>query len=139
MAKRWCAGIVAAAAVVAAVQAGAPVGEQAGSRSPWPSPRTPWGDPDLQGLWTYEVEIPLQRPARYGDRESLTEDERAALDKERATILGRTADGVRRYAHGHERAAEPRVRAHQLLLRAQRAPPLRVLGRSPLHRRDPLR
>jgi hypothetical protein len=63
---------------------------------------TPWGEPDLQGLWTYEVEIPLQRPARYGDREFLTEDEMAALDKERAEILGRTAQGVRRYERGTE-------------------------------------
>jgi hypothetical protein len=63
---------------------------------------TPWGDPDLQGLWTYEVEVPLQRPARYGDREFLTDEERAALDKERAAILGRTAEGVRRYERGTE-------------------------------------
>ena len=67
-----------------------------------PALQTPWGEPDLQGLWTYEVEMPLQRPARYGDREFLTEEERTALDKERADILGRTAQGVRRYERGTE-------------------------------------
>ncbi|MGH7342101.1 MAG: hypothetical protein ACREKH_16545, partial [Candidatus Rokuibacteriota bacterium] len=64
--------------------------------------QTPWGEPDLQGLWTYEVEIPLQRPASLGDKETLTDDERATLDKERAEILGRTAQGVRRYERGSE-------------------------------------
>jgi hypothetical protein len=64
--------------------------------------QTPWGEPDLQGLWTYEVEIPLQRPASLGNKETLTEEERAALDKERAEILGRTAQGVRRYERGTE-------------------------------------
>ena len=52
-------------------------------------PRTPWGEPDLQGIWTNEFDTPLQRPTRYGTREFLTEAERQALDEERATLLGR--------------------------------------------------
>lgn len=67
-----------------------------------PALGTPWGDPDLQGLWTYEEEIPLQRPASFGNREFLTEEEQKAIDKERAEILGRTAEGVRRYERGTE-------------------------------------
>jgi hypothetical protein len=35
-------------------------------------PRTPWGDPDLQGLWPGSVNIPLQRPASMGTRSTLT-------------------------------------------------------------------
>src|SRR5688500_12358253 len=58
------------------------------------APQTPWGEPDLQGLWSYDLEVPLQRPARYGNREFFTEEERAALDKERAEILG---ESDRRY------------------------------------------
>ena len=27
-------------------------------------PKTPWGDPDLQGLWPGSVNIPLQRARR---------------------------------------------------------------------------
>ena len=27
-------------------------------------PRTPWGEPDLQGIWTNEYDTPLQRPAQ---------------------------------------------------------------------------
>jgi hypothetical protein len=51
--------------------------------------RTPWGDPDLQGIWTNEFDTPLQRAARYGTREFFTEEERTALDKERLALLGR--------------------------------------------------
>jgi hypothetical protein len=50
---------------------------------------TPWGEPDLQGIWTTEFDTPLQRAARFGTREFYTEEERAALDKERAELLGR--------------------------------------------------
>ena len=38
-------------------------------------PKTPWGDPDLQGLWPGSVNIPLQRPASMGTRATLTEKE----------------------------------------------------------------
>jgi hypothetical protein len=50
--------------------------------------RTPWGEPDLQGIWTNNYDTPLERPARYKDREFFTEEERAAIDNERARILG---------------------------------------------------
>lgn len=39
------------------------------------TPRTEWGQPDLQGVWNFTTDIPFQRPARYGDREFLTPDE----------------------------------------------------------------
>ena len=50
--------------------------------------RTTWGDPDLQGIWTTNYDTPLERPARYADREFFTEEERAAIDSERARLLG---------------------------------------------------
>ena len=43
-------------------------------------PKTPWGDPDLQGLWPGSVNIPLQRPENMGDRDTLTEQEVKARD-----------------------------------------------------------
>ena len=52
-------------------------------------PRTAWGEPDLQGIWTNEFDVPLQRAARYGNREFLTDEERAEVDKQRAALLGR--------------------------------------------------
>src|SRR5512145_2043327 len=41
--------------------------------------RTPWGDLDLQGEWTSEGEygVPLERPAEFGTREFLTDEEYA--------------------------------------------------------------
>ena len=50
------------------------------------SPRTPWGEPDLQGIWNDRFQAPLQRPAQYAGRELLTDEEVAALDKQRAAI-----------------------------------------------------
>ena len=40
-------------------------------------PKTPWGDPDLQGFWPgVEMQgVPLQRPARFGTRNVLTDEE----------------------------------------------------------------
>jgi len=42
------------------------------------SPRTAWGDPDLNGTWSYASLTPLQRPASMGDREFYTAEEAAA-------------------------------------------------------------
>ena len=41
---------------------------------------TPWGDPDLQGIWTHGTITPLERPEEYAGRELLTEEEVAALN-----------------------------------------------------------
>ena len=69
------------------------------------SPRTPWGEPDLQGIWTEEFDIPLERPERYGNREFLTDEEYAEIDQRRAAALNsqRQADGDRRNERGSER------------------------------------
>jgi hypothetical protein len=48
--------------------------------------KLPWGEPDLQGIWTDEYQIPLQRPAKYAGKEFFTDEERAALDAQRAKI-----------------------------------------------------
>jgi hypothetical protein len=41
------------------------------------TPRTPWGDPDLQGIWTSTdmVGVPLERAEEYGTRNVLTDEE----------------------------------------------------------------
>jgi len=45
-------------------------------------PRTPWGDPDLQGIWpgTHLVGVPMQRPEALGARNVLTDEEFAARE-----------------------------------------------------------
>ena len=51
-----------------------------------PAPKTPWGEPDLQGIWTDIYETPLQRSPKYAGKEFFTDEERAALDGQRAAI-----------------------------------------------------
>jgi hypothetical protein len=47
------------------------------------TPRTSWGEPDLQGVWSSDdtAGIPLQRQEQYGDRLYLTEEEYAERTK----------------------------------------------------------
>jgi hypothetical protein len=51
--------------------------------------KTPWGEPDLQGIWMDETDTPLQRPAKYAGQEFFTEAQRAALDAQRAALGGK--------------------------------------------------
>lgn len=44
------------------------------------SKTTSWGDPDLQGTWSYASLTPLQRPARLEDRAFYTPEEAAAIN-----------------------------------------------------------
>ena len=87
-AARLTAGVLATAAAVVSLMV-VPVGGQAQSvasdQQP-PVPRTPWGDPDLQGLWNFGTSTPLQRPPKYAGREWLTEKEVAAENLEWSTF-----------------------------------------------------
>jgi hypothetical protein len=82
--------VAAASAVISAptarAQAQAPV---ASGMAPMPASalKTPWGEPDLQGIWTDEFDTPLQRPARYANQEFFTAAQREELDKVRSTVL----------------------------------------------------
>ena len=51
--------------------------------------KTQWGDPDLQGIWTDETDTPLQRSPRFGNQEFFSEAERADLDRQRSSMIGR--------------------------------------------------
>ena len=42
-------------------------------------PRTEWGQPDLQGVWNFSSDIPMERPEHFGEREFLNEEEIAEL------------------------------------------------------------
>jgi hypothetical protein len=57
--------------------------------APAPAPKTPWGDPDLQGIWLDETDTPLQRPAKYAGQEFFTDAQRAELDAQRAALGGK--------------------------------------------------
>jgi hypothetical protein len=86
------------AAVIALLAAGL-MHAQAPSRSSrssaYSAPRTPWGDPDLQGIYTNsdEAGTPMARPAEFAGRkpEDITPEEMARLAKERAARIEKTA------------------------------------------------
>ena len=66
-----------AASIPAAAQSSAnarPAAKTAPAKTYTP-PKTPWGDPDLQGIWPGNVGTPLQRPVALGDRSTLTDAE----------------------------------------------------------------
>ena len=48
------------------------------------APRTEWGQPDLQGVWNWSSNVPMQRPSQYGDRQFLTQEEVEEFARRRA-------------------------------------------------------
>lgn len=90
MRTRWMMGIGALAVMAATFElaSGRVAGQGAqdakgGAAAGGFSAKLPWGDPDLRGIWTPEqVPTPMQRPAQYGTREFLTEQEIAEIQKQ---------------------------------------------------------
>ena len=77
--------VVIAAGVVVPVAGQAPATKptpSAVAAKKWVSPRTPWGHPDLQGIWNNGTTTPLERPQDLADREFLSDEEWAARAKE---------------------------------------------------------
>ena len=72
-----------AAAQAAPEQPPAAPGQPAAAQPPAAeaAPRTPWGDPDLGGIWDFRTITPLERPEQYGDRAFLTEEEAVTLEQ----------------------------------------------------------
>jgi hypothetical protein len=84
----------------------------------WVQPKTPWGDPDLQGTWTSDdcIGTPMNRPANFGNRSYFTEQELAQrqsqLDKQHQNDLAETVApdarvGTGPPSHWGERARRP--------------------------------
>jgi len=69
--------------------------------------KTPWGEPDLQGIWTDEFDTPFQRPPKYASQEFFTEAQREAINRERTELYseerpaerGTDFDVARAYNH----------------------------------------
>ena len=74
-------GVLAAAAAVVVCSTGS-----AAAQGDYVAPRTEYGHPDLQGFWTNQTYTPLERPARYADREFFTDEERAEIDAARCAF-----------------------------------------------------
>jgi hypothetical protein len=60
-----------------------------------PDLKTPWGEPDLQGIWTVETDTPFQRSPKYTNQEFFTEAQQEEFDKLRSTLRGRDNRGDR--------------------------------------------
>jgi hypothetical protein len=50
----------------------------------WTPPRTPWGDPDLQGIWNNSTITELERPQELSGKQVLAAGEIAALEEKAA-------------------------------------------------------
>jgi hypothetical protein len=97
------AGMTIAAGLVLCAGAGSAAAQQAQKPAAKPAaagkftpPKTPWGEPDLRGIWplNHLIATPLQRPEKYGDRRTLTEDEFAAAQKAAAARNKRFETGA---------------------------------------------
>jgi hypothetical protein len=80
--RLYAAGITLLVAAVSPVAAQAPKAEAKAIKR-WTLPRTPDGQPDLQGYWTNSTLTPLERPKELGEKEFFTEAEAATYEKQR--------------------------------------------------------
>ena len=67
-------------ALVTAPIAGQAPAAKAKKAKAYTPPKTPWGDPDLEGVWPGNMGVPMQRNAKLGDRATLTDEEFAAKE-----------------------------------------------------------
>src|ERR1700736_4539473 len=99
MGDRFSRSVIAVAAAAGAIGAGisvsiTPTTAQAPATSvaapaPASALKTPWGEPDLQGIWTDETDTPLQRSPKFANQEFFTGAQREELDRERSALLRR--------------------------------------------------
>ena len=64
---------------------------QTAAADTWTPPRTPWGEPDLQGIWTNATLTPMERPRSLADKAVLTAEEAGELEA-RAAERRRASD-----------------------------------------------
>ena len=102
MHHRFLAGatLVAAVALTIAPLAaqGQTAAKQAAKGKPYAAPKTPWGDPDISGVWTSDSVrgIPTQRPETLAGRAELSDEEFAAKAKrdEQTRVNAEKAEGA---------------------------------------------
>ena len=69
--------------VVAASRSRGSVMAQTARLQAYTAPRTPWGDPDLQGQWNSQTATPLERPltGALAGKETLTDEEAEGVEQ----------------------------------------------------------
>jgi hypothetical protein len=68
-------------AALAQTSSAPPANATSAANKPWTPPRTPWGEPDLQGTFSNRTITPFERPANVNGREFFTPEEVAAMEK----------------------------------------------------------
>src|SRR5262249_47002211 len=84
--------VVVIAAFAPALSAGQTTASGAAATKPLPLPRTPDGQPDLQGIWLNNDATPLERPKALEGKQFLTDEEVAVLRKNAARLFGGDVD-----------------------------------------------
>src|SRR5215467_5038328 len=87
------------------------------SAADYKAPKTSWGEPDLQGVWSSaaELSVPFERNPSYGDRQWLTEEEftqrlkqtAAQIDSDNAEFTVENADTANAGAVGSATSPPP--------------------------------
>ena len=67
--------------VAASAQEPAPAAIVEDTAKSWTLPRTPWGHPDLQGVWTNETITPFERPEELQGRAFLSDQEATEIEQ----------------------------------------------------------
>lgn len=123
------------AAVVLALAASGPV--SAAQKGTWAPKKTEWGDPDLRGTWPLDAVsgTPMERPARWNGRATMTDQEWADTKKGalQASELYDREEKANKLSSGHwfERGIDP-LRQTSLITEPAngRLPPLTEKGKA---------
>jgi hypothetical protein len=82
MTRRVCAALLVLIAVAfVPIRSGAQTSRAKDGAAQWKQLKTPWGDPDLQGIWNNVTLTPLERPAEFKDKATLTPQEAADYER----------------------------------------------------------
>ena len=98
---------------VIAILVSAPLLAQSPAPDDWAQPRTPWGDPDLQGIWRYEATIPLERPDHLDGREFLTDEEVAEIQRVEGELAANRLAGLDGTEVGKRTVEESPIRGNE--------------------------
>jgi hypothetical protein len=87
--RRYLIALLVLSASTALAQAPKPAAKPAAANKTWTPPKTPWGDPDLQGVWNDATSTPLERPNGLAGKGVLADEEAAEFAEQLANNLSR--------------------------------------------------